>query len=523
MLGWPGDNVQYVYMTGWVGQSLLQGQSPFIDPHLNYPDTLFLPATDAPFLYMLAATPLTLLLGPTFAYNSLIFLSHFLSGYLVYLWIARLTGSRLGGVVAGLGFLLAPYRVVHSYGHLQLVLTPALPLFFWALDRALQPPRPAWRPLLLLGGATFLLGSASQYYLLMGLLAGAVYALLLLLPRFRAILAYSWRALPVIGLGAVASAVPYLGGAGTQVFTPYAIAETRIWSASVLDFLVPSRLHPLWGGLIEQVGRRTLWVEHTLYIGVVVGGLALVALLARPSPYRPRVLVWLGVALAAFACALGTDLHLVAWPIDQENPVWLPMYYLGQLPYLQLMRVWARFGVIVILFSCLLAGIGVVVLQERLRRWRRPALALCLALLVLDLLPGRLQATTLHPRPVDRWLAAQPGDFAAAFLPAGHDNYYAQYGSLFHEKWLPAYNHPVHLPGAFRRFNAQAAAFPAPSAVAALRALGLRYLLLSRPAFDGTTAPAWSRVESALRNDPQLRIITEQGEYVVVSLEEDDP
>ncbi len=32
VIGWKGDNVQYVYMTSWVGRSLLIGQSPLIDP-----------------------------------------------------------------------------------------------------------------------------------------------------------------------------------------------------------------------------------------------------------------------------------------------------------------------------------------------------------------------------------------------------------------------------------------------------------------------------------------------------------
>ena len=33
-------------------------------------------------------------------------------------------------------FLLTPYRMIQNNGHLQMTATYALPLFFWALDRA---------------------------------------------------------------------------------------------------------------------------------------------------------------------------------------------------------------------------------------------------------------------------------------------------------------------------------------------------------------------------------------------------
>src|SRR5436190_8377306 len=76
VIGIPGDNIQYAYMTGWVAQSVLLHQSPLVDPRLNYPDDLALPATDAPFLSMLIVAPATWLLGPVFGYNLLLFVAY---------------------------------------------------------------------------------------------------------------------------------------------------------------------------------------------------------------------------------------------------------------------------------------------------------------------------------------------------------------------------------------------------------------------------------------------------------------
>ena len=138
VIGWPGDNVQYVYMTGWVAEALRTGQFPLLDPHLNYPGQLWLPATDAPFLSMVLVAPFAWLFTPTLAYNVILFASSFASGYFTYLWLYRVTGSRFAGLTAGLSFLFSPYRIVHSYGHLQLISTQFIPLFFWALDQVLQ-------------------------------------------------------------------------------------------------------------------------------------------------------------------------------------------------------------------------------------------------------------------------------------------------------------------------------------------------------------------------------------------------
>jgi hypothetical protein len=204
--------------------------------------------------------------------------------------------------------------------------------------------------------------------------------------------------------------------------------------------------------------------------------------------------------------------------VQSADPFWLPAYYIGQLPGLSFMRTWARFGIITILFVALLAGLATTLLVRRFPRWP-VAPALC-ALLLLDLLPGTVETLPLTPRPVDHWLAQQPGDFAVAHLPAGNSNvnYQAMFGSLFHARHLPAYNHPQHMPPAYRDFARRAQDFPAASSVAALRQMELRYLLLERAAFDGQDAPAWSMIEEQVTQSPAMAIVADLDSVVVVAL-----
>lgn len=549
VLGWPSDNVLYAYATGWMARAPIQGALPFVDPHLNFPDGLRVMANDMPYLGMLAVAPVTLLLGPVAGYNALILLAHLLSGAFTYLWVRRLTGSALGGLVAGLAFMLAPYRVARSYGHLNLVSTYPLPLFFWALDGALRRP-PSARRALLLAGATFLVGAASQYYLLICLVTGAVYALLAILgargtlfdkavPDGAARQASSSKLLaPVLGAalaGALVSALPYLEVLRSGEFTPYSPEEARRWSASPANFLAPPHLHPIWGETVARLRPETLWMEKTLYVGAVAGVLALVALAWLGSPHARICRVWAGTALAAAVLALGTDLHIGNTPLQPDNPVWLPAYYLGQLPLMGLVRVWARFGVVTILFVTLLAGVGAALLAQR---WERPkagqqrsvvggrrsvvAQWSLVLLLLLDLLPGRMESYALGPRRVDAWLAQQPGDFAVGFQPHIDDlmNYRVLFGSLTNGKRAPAFAHIGHLPAAFRDYNERARGFPDEESARRLRELGLRYIILERPLFDGRRAFAWREVEARLAETPSLYVVAELGETVVLGFRE---
>jgi len=533
IIGWYGDNVQFVYVTGWMSQALLLGESPFVDPRLNYPGDLTLAVTDIPYLSIILAAPVTWLAGPVFTYNLLLWLYIWLSGYVVYRWLWQITRSRGGALVGGLIFVLTPYRVAHSYGHMPYVATYALPLFFWALDTALRARLRWWWRGLLVFGATALVGSASQYYLFMSLFLGVLYALLMLLPLLRQpslALTRSLAVAPAVLAGAVLGAAPFLANLGNRTFAAHDLQATRIWSLDPLNFILPHKLHPLWGDLVEQVRPEPLWIEKTLYLGIVALILAGLAWRWQPHPYPPQRWIWLGVAVGSAILALGTDLHLNNQPLSADDPVWLPAYYLAQLPFTGLVRGWGRFGIITVLFVSLLAGLGAtwLIQQARARRPQQRYLprlvtaGLCL-LVVLDMHPGTVETSTLTPRPIDMWLAAQPDDFAVAWLPAGLDavNYPAMYGSLYHSKHLPAYNHPNHRQPEYQQYAAIATAFPQPEAVAQLRAMGLRYILIDTRFYDGQhpPLPLWADFEAQLRATPGLRVVEQVDGVVVVAVE----
>jgi hypothetical protein len=525
ILGELGDNIHYVYMAGWSAQSLLIGESPFIDPRLNYPDDLSLASNDSPYLSYLLVAPATLALGPVFGYNLAVILCHLLSGYFTYLWARRLTGSPMAAVFAGTAFLLTPFRIFRSLGHANMLATQAIPLFFWALDRTVRPKDTRELNLWLLGLATLFVAGSSQYLLVISLVTGAIYTLSFTLPDVRFLVERGWRIAASVLLGGLIGSLPYVSVLGSGAFEPFNIGRTRLWSADPANFFLPSSMHPLWGQLVNSVRPEPYAGEKTLYLGMATLAVALVGAyhLYRQPGERRRLLVWALTAASAAVFALGTDLWINNEPLSRDSPIWLPAYYLGQLPLVSIMRVWSRFGIITIFFVAMLSAYGVVRLLQRARGGRAGLAvgAALMLLLLIDLLPGRLPAAALQPRPIERWLAAQEGDFAVAFLPVDKPliNDLAIFGSLFHGKQMPAYIHAAHLPRAYEDFAAIAGDFPSERSVEYLRWRGLRLLILDKGQYNGWRAPEWSAVESQLAQFPQLSPVAEDESFLVLALE----
>lgn len=518
VIGWLGDNVLYTYEAGWIAEALRTFHSPFLDPKINPPYGLQLMAGDIPYAGYILVAPLTWMFGPTFGYNAHLFLTNVLSGLFAYLWVRQLSNSRAAGLVAGLSFMLSPYRLAHSYGHANLVSTYPFPLFFWALDNAIRE-RPALKTLILLSGATFLLGTASQYYLVIGLCCGMTYAVLTMFVRRVRLASGVWSSAVAVFVGASIAAMPHLLTASSGVYRAYSTSSTRMWSASPMNFVVPSHLHPIWGSVIEQLRPETLWVEKTLYLGIVSGLLALMAI------HRfDRSLVWVGTAVTAAMLALGTDLHTGNVPVQPERPFWLPAYYLHQLPGINLMRIWSRFGIVTILFISLLAGIGVASLLQTVKKKSYYFLiaGLVIILVIVDFLPGRLEHAQLEPRPIDHWLAEQSFTGAVGFWPIVNDtaNYFILFGRLTHHKPTFAFLHPEHVDPSFRAFTDLFGNFPSDSSVASLRALGIQYLILERERFDGRHAVEWPVVTTWLNNTTTASVVREIDGFVVIELKQ---
>ncbi len=283
---------------------------------------------------VLMGFPVSLADGPVLAYNATVLISYVLSGFGVYVWVRRLTRSWAPGVVAGVSFAFASYRMMHAYGHLNLMGTQWFPFYFMALGHALDSSAHRWRNSFLVALFLALIGGSSQYYLYMTLVLSAVYLLAWLLlqrPR-RGSLPRTAGNLVRIGSLAVPAAfvsvAPYLQLAGRSGMPSRSFDEVRTWSASPTDFLIPSPFHAIWGNWVATHFDKRLMIENTLYLGTVALALAIVALVgARKLNLGRQVKLLFVMALAACVLALGTDLHWLGQTVVVRVPQWLQKWH----------------------------------------------------------------------------------------------------------------------------------------------------------------------------------------------------
>jgi hypothetical protein len=211
--------------------------------------------------------------------------------------------------------------------------------------------------------------------------------------------------------------------------------------------------------------------------------------------------------------SLGPILHLGRLPLG----IPLPVMVLRVLPFAGSIRSWGRFSVMVMLGMSLLAGAGLVLLLKDLPRRRAQAAAAgLLAALLVGSWIGPAALVAVEPRPVDVWLAGQPGDFPIMQYPIGEalsgpSVLYTRY----HGKPV-VFGYGTYFPLRFRERNPELYDFPADAALDRLAGWSVRYILIDTA---GLSAEPYTLAD--LDANPRLRHVATLGDQAVYELLED--
>jgi hypothetical protein len=436
----PGDNFHYLWELWYPAHAIFDlHRSPFIDSKILSPFGFDLirqqdlsPATVLLFM------PLTRAVGEVVAYNLIVLMSFPLTAYGTYLLCRELWGSRLAAVVAGTAVGFCVYRVSHAMGHLSLVTTQWIPFFLFYLERSIRRPTIGNG---LLAGIFYSLSALVTWYYAVGCAIVAIlYVPVRLTSRDRSHKRDLIRAAAAGALVAIVLitpfAVPYASGVTSGAMKERPIAEQETYAASAADFFIPPASHPFWGRWVRQhwrSGDNSQWLsEWQVYLGTVVFGLAIVGVCAR----RTRT-VWALMAMGTgmFVVALGPILQITHQPVGglaEGTPFWpisLPVRAFAFIPPFSQLRAWSRMAFFVEIVVAVLAARGLLVLFDRVPRvlagrtvvWRVAVTAIVLTLTIVDTLAVPYPTSSVQPRAVDLWLAAQPGDFAIIDYPViGH-------------------------------------------------------------------------------------------------------
>ena len=318
----PGDPFLTLYFLRWGARSLATGLAGFWDAPFFHPSPAVMTLAD----HLLGPSTLAWLaervgLGAVAAYNALLLLSFAATGWTAYWVVNRSGASAPASLVAGVAVAFTHFRL-DQLAHLEVLLTPWIPLALWGFDRLLERPSPrraalfaAFYALHVTGGGSF----ATMLHLPLAALAFNRMAD----PASRA----TWsgaRPRAVLALAAIACLalsvslfLPYLRHA-EELGIRRAPDEAGRQSAVAWSWLTPSR-HSRIAGL--QVGPAYRG-EAGLFPGILpllLGGLGLVLLLRRSglampghaAPTARRTFV-AGLAVVALAVGLADFFTLTA-------------------------------------------------------------------------------------------------------------------------------------------------------------------------------------------------------------------
>jgi hypothetical protein len=444
-----GDAPWFLWQLWWFKRALVDlGQSPLVT------DLIYYPLTDVPVTWQtpineLFTIPLQMATGVVLLYNLLFLSSFVLSGYFMYLLVARIVGRRDLAFVGGLIFAFCAYRGVRGLGHLSLLTTQWMPLCLLLLINCWR--RPTILRGLVAGLGVGLVALSSPYYaayfLLPVALAGGVYVLIWQRPLLRR--PSLWSAALVAAVAAGVTAFPFYASflevdpEMTEVAKSLADSAFE-YGADLMSWFLPSARHPLWGRYTQGAYSRFTTpnlMETTLFFGFVAPLLAIVSATMR-WPGRRQAAFWQVLALLTLILAFGPVLHIQGQPVVE----WLPYRLFMALPGAYAFRIPSRIGITTVIAAVVLA---MMVLQRWMKKrprlpWRA-ILAVWSAMLLFNLVfQFPYPTSSVVVPPVYEQIAQTPGEFAILELPAGElflgqMSWYMYYQTYHHKRLVSGY------------------------------------------------------------------------------------
>lgn len=458
------DPLFSVWRIAWVPHQLFNDPRHLFDANIFFPDQLTLTLSDSVILPSLMAAPLLAAgVHPVVTYN-LLFLSGFwFSGIALYLLVERLTGSARAAFVSGLMFACYSFRLEH-YSHLELQMTQWIPLALLALHLFVVTRR--WVYALGLGLAVVAQLYSAMYYAVFLGIYGSVIGIGLLL-TYRPPLRQIVPPLAVAALLAAVMAVPlvraYSSGESAKWGRPLDIVQS--FSAVPSDYL---RMHPrsaVWSPLLPR-GKG----ERELFPGAAPLVLGAIGLAPPMSAVR-----WTYAAglLLSFDMSLGLN-------------GWLYPFLHRHVDAMRVLRVTARFSVLVGMTLAIFAGFGVRRLLQRSRPSVAPVLfAALVALVMIDAWP-RLELVPVWREPPTIYESLKKERRVVLFempVTRGNPDYFAEntpfmYFSVWH--WLPMVNgYSGFIPQSYGELINEIEEFPKPEALDALRRRGVTHVTVN--------------------------------------------
>ena len=549
------DSLENSYIFSWDAHALLHQPLHLFDANIFYPQRLTLAYSENVLGLAVFVAPLYWLThNPILIVNVATIALYAVGGYTTYLLVRELGASRGPGVVAGMAFMAAPYRVL-VVQHLTVLATHLMPLAFLLLlrierevgaptSRARDTPSARWR-LPRLGRLALVLGLVvalamwssinGGFITLAGIAIWAVWELAtqrgraprILVPSLAGVVLGLLLSLPVL--------IPYAILHRMHPEFSHPLGEVLGYSASPSDYLVPPLItggpgaHSVYSTMTQHFGTKSsdpYFVKTGLFPGlfltlsyVVAACAAATALVRRRTRgsatgskgWTPHFALYSLVALGGFVLTLG--------PRAGRTPSGFPLPYdvLYRFVPAGAIRVPVRFFILVLFGMAVAMGVVLAAARPALRR---VLVGLSLLAVAVDMVHAPFSIVHAPPiTEVHRMTAQTTGGTLALPTMEWDSSGVVMISSIFREtiqeylstaSFHPIVNGVGSLVPPF--YIAEAAAvqdFPAPASMAAVKSWGVRSVMVETRLVAGTR---WRDAAARLDRWPGVRLVAGDSE-----------
>lgn len=416
------DPEQTIWFVRWVPYAIGHVSDPFVTHQLNAPDGVNLMWNTAILPWSLLATPVTLLVGPIFAYNLLMLTAIVLSAASARLVVARYVGGTVAPLLGGAVYGFSPYVISHAALHLDLAMAWLPPLVLLVFDDLLVRRTRSPRLLgVLLGGLGFVQLLTTEEILATTAICSVIVLTTLAVQRRSQIRAVLPRLATTLVSAAITLGVLGAWPLAVQFLGPGRISGRLIdssdFATDLLNLVVPTRYQLFAPPEATRVSSEFsgLFHEADAYLGLPLILVLVVIVILGRRDLRVRT----AAAVGGVMLVLSMGSHLLVGGDSTGIPMpWLPA---SRLPILEAV-IASRFVVFTWLAVAILVGFGWQRASRGSLRQAVPRVALVgIALVVI--LPAPLRSsTTTAPAFFARWdQAGLRADATILFAPFFRD------------------------------------------------------------------------------------------------------
>jgi len=350
-------------------------------------------------LIILYGKILTYCFSDIITYNLIIIFSFPLAGLAIYLLTKLFTKNVLVSFFAGIIFAFSAYHLARAEQHISLVSIYWLAFFVYFLFKFWRDSN--WKYAILCGLFFSLTLMDNYQYGFMALIVGLLFYAFLVVINYIKKEKKFWiytkffllaivAALSIISIFDFKIVRTIFSNQGATALGPERnISELPVYSAQKFNYILPSPENPILGKFAEEKYDQSIkdtggnLTEQTLYLGIIPILLLLYCFIViltddkiQTRKYRLPVIFLSLLFLVGLYFSFAPTVEIFGLTIKTPAS-WI-------FPHLSVFRVYARFGLLVILSVSVLAGIGLSFLLEKIKSKKIVMLLYCsIALLLL--------------------------------------------------------------------------------------------------------------------------------------------